>query len=205
MSEGFCYVAIGETAKIEARLSIESLRQRNAQPVHVIGEGKGVTDKQRSRWAKTNLDRLSLFDSTCYLDADTRPYADLSPGFQMLRDGWELVISHSEHQDGEDFLWHVSFAERRATTDEGGNPMPLVLQGGVFFFRKCEAIHALFEAWRVEWVRWGDEDQAALLRALYRQPVRVWLLGRAWNGGGLVGHRFGMCRGRLDGETPNWK
>jgi hypothetical protein len=194
VNEGFCYVVFGEKAETEARLSIESLRMHNIQPVHAVREGEGDTDKRRSRWAKTNLDRLSPFDLTCYLDADTRPRADLSPGFQALRDGWEFVVSHSEHQDGDDFLWHVSFAERRATVDETGNPMPLVLQGGVFFFRKCEAVRALFRTWREEWARWGDEDQAALLRALYRRPMKIWMLGRPWNGGGLVGHRFGMCR-----------
>lgn len=186
-------MAFGEKAETEARLSIESLRMHNAHPVHIVSEGEGETDKQRSRWAKTNLDRLSPFDLTCYLDADTRVYGDLSAGFRLLEDGWEFVICPSENQ-GADFLWHVSPDERGATRKETGNPDLLALQGGVFFFRKCGPVRTFFKAWRAEWARWSDEDQAALLRALHKWPVKTWLLGRPYNGGALMGHRFGACR-----------
>jgi len=47
---------------------------------------------------------------------------------------------------------------------------------------------------RAEWLRFRDQDQAALLRALAIAPVRAWLVGHPWNGGALVDHRFGACR-----------
>jgi hypothetical protein len=203
--KGFAFVAYGETAANEARLAIASLRQHHRrEPALVLGEPvpgaihfesktTGLTDVQASRWAKVNLDGLPL-DDVCYLDADTRVNGDLSAGFRALDDGWDLVITASDHQ-GDDILWHVDAMECALTLQELCH-VPLALQAGVFWFRRNERTRALFAAWREEWRRWQDQDQGALLRALHRAPVRVWLLGRAFNGGAVVGHRFGACRGK---------
>jgi len=72
----------------------------------------------------------------------------------------------------------------------------LSLQGGVFFFRKSPQAHAFFESWRQEWGRFGDQDQGAMLRAMALSPLRVWLLGRPWNGGAVIGHLFGRAARR---------
>jgi hypothetical protein len=145
-----------------------------------------------ARRAKVRLDELSPFELTLYLDADTRAQGDLAAGFEMLEDGWDLVICASEHQ-GEECMWHVGEGERRATLEELGYE-PMQLQAGMFFFRKSEGMRRLFEAWREEWGRWMDQDQAALLRALARAPMRTWILGRPWNGGAVVQHLYGRCR-----------
>ena len=198
--EGVVVIGLGEKARREAELCVESLRRSNGGlEVKVItpdfspaSQPAAKGEGNESRWVKVNLDRLTPFEETLYLDADTRVNLDVGAGFEMLEDGWELVIGASEHQ-GEDILWHVEKDERRKTVEELGYT-PLQLQGGVFFFRKCERVSKFFEVWREEWGRWGDQDQAALLRALNRQPVRVWMLGKPWVNGAVVAHLFGRCR-----------
>jgi len=197
----FVYIAYGSAARKEARLSIKSLRQHNKGNVTVISDkrlGVGKFHKMSpgpgtpGRWAKVNLDTLG-FEQTCYLDADTRVYGSLQVGFDILDAGWDMVIVPSGQQD-DGLLRHVSEAEREVTLSELGNSDVLQLQGGVFWFRHNERTLALFEAWRDEWLRWKDQDQGALLRALNKVPIRLWLLGKPFNGGPVVGHRFGMAR-----------
>lgn len=202
-ARGFCYAVYGDAAAGEAARSIASLRASNARAsATVVGDGatcgadaciKFDSYGAPGRWAKLNLDTLSPYRDTCYLDADTRIHANLSAGFAALDTGFDVAITHSQHQD-EDCLWHVARAEREATFAEIGNWRALQLQAGVFFFRKNEQTAALFAAWRDEWQRWQDQDQAALLRALHRAPVKLWLLGRPFNGGAVVAHRFGSFR-----------
>lgn len=146
------------------------------------------------RWAKVNLDALSPWSYTLYLDADTRIHGVLESGWAILRSGWDIAIAPSTVQGG-DILWHVDEEERAATIAELGY-QPLQLQGGVIFFRKCEAVKDFFAAWREEWERWRGQDQGALLRAMHRSPVRMWMLGRDWNGGALIQHRYGAAKER---------
>ncbi len=138
------------------------------------------------------MDRLVEYDRVLYLDADTRINGDVSSGFEML-DNWDLVLAPSTKQDT-DLFAHIKINEEKdQTLLEIGNQWPLQLQAGVMFFERLRCAK-LFEYWREEWRRWAIQDQAALLRALARCPVRVWLLGRTWNGGQLVEHLFGRAR-----------
>lgn len=197
---GVIYVAYGHVARQEAKASIAALRKHNSLPVAVVSDKPMPTVHNiewheagpGARWAKLNIDKLTPWQHTLYLDADTRPHTDVRAAFEILADGWDLVIVPSVSQ-GDDLLWHIGEDEREATYEELGC-VPLQLQGGVFWFRKCEPVHSLFDAWRDEWERWRDQDQAALLRALARSPVKVWLFGRPWNGGQLIRHLFGRTR-----------
>jgi hypothetical protein len=199
MTDGFCYIVYGDRAAVEATKSLATLRQHNQQPVTVIGDraldGAGfVAFENRGtpgRWAKVNLDQLSPYECTCYLDADTIVHGDLSAGFGMLRDGWDLVIAPSVNQ-GRDWLRHVEEEERGPTVLELGYRY-LQLQAGMMFFHR-EQCARLFGIWRSEWERWQGQDQAALLRALYQEPVKAWLLGQPWSNGELVRHIFGVLR-----------
>lgn len=193
MSCGIVYVAYGANACREAIAGIASLDRR--WPVTVIGEtlrGVYFDDRDsRGRWAKLNLDSLSPYDYTLYLDADTRTHGDLSAGFRLLHDGWDLALTASGNQDGRAF-WHVGTDERAATIAEVG--AGIQLQAGVFFFARNRRVMDFFACWRDEWQRWSGNDQASLVRALWRVPLKLWLLGRPWNGGELVEHRWGMAR-----------
>lgn len=195
-SQGIIYVAYGDRALSEAAMSIRALRLRHdhALPVATISERpiEGARHipfadpRWGARWAKLNLDLLTPFDQTVYLDADTRPRAELTALFDMLADGFELVIAPSTMQ-GDKALWHVAAGEREDTLNAFGFS-PVQLQAGVIAFRRCEAVAALFAAWREEWR--GGQDQAALLRALYRCPVKLWLMSSAMSEA-LVAHVWG--------------
>jgi hypothetical protein len=182
-------------------MSIAGLQQHNNLQYAYVGDfhGKGYTcfdhppmsNIPLSRWAKVNLLSWSPFKHILYIDADTRPRGDLSMGFDILADGWDLAIVPSNNQES-DCIWHVGVAEREQTLTELGY-IPLQLQAGVMYIAKNERTRLLFQAWQDEWRLFGDQDQAALLRALYHVPVRVWLLGKAYNGGALISHLFGKA------------
>jgi hypothetical protein len=188
------YVAFGAAARKAQERSFASLCEHDGLPAATIDRDApdGLTDAQKARWAKTRLDGFSPFARTCYLDADTVVRGSLCAGFEILEDGWDLVIVPSSSQ-GNDALWHVGDKEREATLAALGHDAPLQLQAGVFWWRDNGRTRALFATWREEWERWRGPDQAALLRALDRTPVRAWLLGPDFNGAGgaVVEHRFG--------------
>lgn len=205
---GIVYVVYGQAARREAAASVASLRAfegKNDYPVAIVGEGVSGADHiafdspfveavRASRWAKLNLDRLSPFRYTLYLDADTRVKGDLAAGFRILADGWDMVIAPSGRQGG-DAMGHLPQAERSHTRTALKNPLPLQWQAGVFYFER-ERAGPLFAAWREAWQRFRGQDQGALLRALATSSVRVWALGDVWNrpGGEVVDHLFGRAR-----------
>lgn len=199
---GVLYAAYGDKARLEARLSVESLSRFHPEwPVSVIGDREvgwapfiewpdlGTP----GRWAKVNLDQLSPWQYTLFLDADTRVYNRLIVGFSLLDHGWDMVMVPSLPQGG-DMLGHCTDEERAYTLATVGLD-PLQLNTGVIWFRKSKRVRALFAVWRAEWMRFRDKDQGALLRALEKRKAHVALLGRPFNGGAVVGHRFGACRG----------
>jgi len=204
MTRGAVYVAYGEPACVEARASIVSLKDCDpALPVTVIGDkqllpqrGVGFVRMPEEdiggRWAKLNIDLVSPYDQTLYIDADTRVRQSVLSGFCILDAGWEMAIMPSRKQHRNDWLWHVGEEERHMTAGQLG-PV-LALQGGVWFMRKTPAVHELFAAWRSEWQIHRQADQAPLLRALYRHPVRMWVLGYPWNKGAIIEHRYGRAR-----------
>lgn len=201
-TRGVVFIAYGEPARTEATAAIATLRCRHTWPVAVICDRpmglRGVTDliypdqDIGARWAKVRLDCLSPYDHTLYLDADTRVHQDVDAGFAILDGGWDMVIAPSVHQ-GPDWLWHCQEGEREDTLVAWG-VQPLALQAGVLFLARNERTTQLFSVWQREWEQRKDQDQGALLRALQQAPVRVWLLGRPWNGGAVIAHRFGQAR-----------
>ena len=203
ISRGVLYVAYGSKARQEARLSAESLARIHPRwPVRVITDGEVVgwaptihwpNQGTPGRWAKVNLDALTPWEQTLFLDADTRVYDKLEVGFSYLDQGWDMVIVPSIPQ-GTEILGHCSDPERFATLWEC-RIEPLQLNTGAIWFRQSTRVKQLFQAWRREWQRFKDKDQGALLRALEQSTARIALLGRPFNGGAVVSHRFGMARG----------
>lgn len=143
------------------------------------------------RSAKVNLLNLSPFEHTLFLDADTRVHGKLDIGFRILNDGWDLAMVPSEMQKQP--LHHLGVEERDVTLAEIGDGFPLMLNTGVIWFGRSGRTERMFEEWRREWLRFKQHDQGALLRALEKYPVRLWVLGQAYNGGEIVEHRFGKA------------
>lgn len=199
---GVCFVAYGAPACRELGTSIAALRKVCDYPIAIISDQKTpYSDVQHivfplrdkgARWSKLNLDTLSPFDYTLYLDVDTRVMGGIFAGFDILQSGYDLVIAPSNFQYSAIFR-HIQNAERQLTFEELGTSELLQLQAGVFFFRKSPAMLELFTTWRVEWERFEDQDQAALLRALDKTPVKLWILSYMFNGGELVQHLFGRA------------
>jgi hypothetical protein len=194
MSRGVVWVAFGDKALECVRFAKESVEDAcpglDTYTLTTRPRVEIVDDVSLSRWAKLTLLEWSPFESTAYLDADTRVYKSLSPGFEAIESGWDIAIAPSQNQREDDWLWHVDFGDRLLTINSL-QFRALQLQAGVMFVARNDRTYEFFSAWREEWSAFHNQDQAALLRALYRVPVKIWLLGRPWNGGSVIGHRFG--------------
>lgn len=53
--------------------------------------------------------------------------------------------------------------------------------GGVWAFGRNERIARFFARWQAEWERHAQRDQGALVRAMYTEPLRMYVLGNQWN------------------------
>jgi len=187
------WVVYGEKATDACKRSRDSVSLWNTLPQQVVtGDIGAVSNKIASRHSKTTLLKRIKTDRALYLDADTLVRQTIDVGFEMLADGWDVVMVPSSNQ-GDDLMWHIGEQERRVTLGEMGY-QPLQLQCGVMFIARNERTMAFWDVWHEEWMRWYDEDQAAFLRALKRVPLKIWLLGYPWNSGAVIEHRFGACR-----------
>lgn len=210
---GVVYVAIGRKARLEANKSWDSMREHNSYSVSTISDKKGYPgrvsyslgvfeDRKASvaaRWAKVCTYMWSPYYYTLLLDADTRIHGSLGLGFKALEEGWDMAIVPSYPSSPTAVLWNLTQEEAQFTTEFLYNPKPLMLNSGVMFFSKNQRVERFFEAWRLEWLRFQDKDQGALLRALDHCPVSILLLGRSFNQGGsmdkhrVVEHLFGRA------------
>jgi len=204
------FVAYGDQAREQVMLACKSLVETNSRlPFWVIadeafGAARGFPQIRvikhedtdiGARGVKLQVDKLSPFDHTLYLDADVRVMGDITRPFGLLDAGWELVMAPTLHQGQESHL-HINATERDITYAEVGVDAQ-ALQGGVMYFRKTTALHKLFATWRAEWARWGTHDQAALVRALAKRPVKLRTLHRDWYNspqGRLIRHYYGFAR-----------
>jgi lipopolysaccharide biosynthesis glycosyltransferase len=197
---GVVYVTVGKNALAEARKSSESLVKYNDLPFEFLeADATRPVFKladQQAHWLKVNMDALTPFEPTLMLDADTRIKGDLSLGFEILKDGWDLVMVPSMPGRFGEVLWNLTSVERQVTLDEIGQWAHVMFNTGLMYFKNSGAVHHLFETWQVEWLRFKDRDQGAFLRALRRCPVKLWLLGYPYNcaGGEVVDHLFGRAR-----------
>jgi hypothetical protein len=118
-----------------------------------------------------------------YVDADTEVTADVGFLFDLLADGWEMFICYNPEQYvmAGNMVRPDNEAECDATFELVGTSEFLQYNGGVFGFRRCDRTARFFRDWHREWGVWGKRDQAALDRALYADPLRVYTLGVEWN------------------------
>lgn len=215
-SRGVVYVAYGRAAIDQFYIALRHLAKRHDWPVAVVS-GEQITPVKYAsfqvipfeckdpgaRLAKLNLDRLTPFDHTLYMDADTRVRGDISAIWDILGDGWDMCCVPNGTKTRVSAMKHfitfhgdAGLAEKNTTFKECGGWPFIGWQGGVMAWRDTEAVHSFFEAWREEWQRWEGQDQGALVRAYRRRPVRCWPLGRSFNGGCLVGHYHAHARRR---------
>ena len=195
-------VAFGEPSRECARRLLVSCREHMpGLPVAVVSDrpldagevfikhadGPGVPGSDiGGRSAKTRIWDLAPaeWEYVAYLDADCELTAPVLFLFDALADGWDMLICINpgkyhvarmmQRPDNED--------ECKVTYEEIGSDELIQLQGGVFSFHRNERTEMLFRAWHEEWQRWGKRDQGALLRAMHKHPVQLYLLPVFWNG-----------------------
>jgi len=193
---GIWYVAYGDEARECAVRAIHSAKKyMSTTPICLVSdaplnEGEDVfiqhsDDDIGARSIKTQIYDLSppTWEYVLYLDADTEIIADISFLFQLLEDGWELAfcLNPAKYVLAREMERTNNKAECRETFALMGGNEHIQLNGGVFAFRRTKQIARMMRHWHEEWNRFGGRDQAALDRALWRHPVRLYTLGNEWN------------------------
>lgn len=137
------------------------------------------------RQAKLAVDDLApkSWQYILYLDADQEVMEPLDFIFDLLQSGWEFVICRDMHerywlrmmQRGDNKI-EYDFTVKQVGTDRVHQ-----YNGGMFAFRRCERTKRFFNLWNEEYRKWLGRDQGALIRALYRHPLRLFMLNNQWN------------------------
>jgi len=175
------------------------------------------------RTAKTKMWELAPaeWERVLYLDADIELTANVSFLFNVLCEGWEMVctkdVDNPDPAKSYDMiyaLWRRDSKEHELGWCDIGSDRALQLAGGVVGFRRTPATEKFLNAWYEEWDRLARRDQGAMIRAMYKNPVRLLVLSNEWNSfegifqgtsAGILHHRGGPARrvhrwglGRLD-------
>lgn len=194
-SAGVVYIAYGGPARECAQRAMVSMRDHMpGLPICLISDKpiglESVFVEHPDSDVGARSVKTKLYDLTppewqyvLYLDADTEVVADISLLFQVLADGWEWVIciNPAQYVLAKSMLRPDNEDEIQETFKLIGTDEILQYNGGVFGFRRNERTALLMAEWHREWDRYGKRDQAALDRALYNHPVRVYTLGNEWN------------------------
>ena len=190
--KGVLYIAYGEKAIENAEHSIETLQKlRPDLPIAVVTDAehiKGANHLIRhidmdlgARNIKTRIYSLSPFDKTFYLDADTEVLLDPQHGFDLL-DKVDMVLAQdSVRIFNRNQHPHMVQEEMAVTKRETNGGEYLYYNTGVMFFRRNERVRLLMQAWHAEWQRWGKQDQPAMFRAMFTNPVRIATMRNPWN------------------------
>lgn len=204
---GIVCMAFGAKARAEAQTLVGALeRSGNHYPVVVVGD-ESVPGAVFRRWdgedpfeedslrnyrfragrVKPHLHEYVDFDRCLYLDTDCKPLRSLAPGFDLL-ESFDFAVAEHPGQlcnalyNKPNAGWYHNRREAAATIAEWGTGAVPYWNSGVLFFRRCDATVRLFHAWDKQWRRFGQwDEQLALMRAAYRNPLRVCVLPVGWN------------------------
>lgn len=159
------------------------------------------------------------WEAVLYLDADTVVVGDIRFYFELIEDGWEFVICKDPHlmDTMHSFRRKGNLAELDETAQAVHTLHTLQYNGGVWAFARNKRVARFFARWLKEWEKHAQRDQGALIRAMYTEPLRVYVLGNEWNTfpkytkgiqtAGLMHYpgdarRWrGMIHGRIDSQT----
>ena len=195
VNRGVYVVAYGVHARQCANELIRTIHsQMSGIPVCLASDNPlGVEDvfaysKQQdagARWQKTRVWSMAPDDwgQVLYLDADILLARNVGVVFEILSDGWDMVMTTSPPQspairDAQRAEYRV---ENAYTVQALGSDRYPQLAGGVWAFQRNTRTRQFFKLFHQEWERFGLRDQQAMDRALYEAPVRVWVLGREFN------------------------
>jgi len=192
---GVYYVAYGKQARGCAKSAIMSF-QKHMPGVEVALASDKALSTENHLFTLPDADiggraaKVQIYDVTpadwqyvLYLDADTEVIADISFLYELLDDGFDMVICKNpdKYHIARKMVRSDNEAECNKTFAQIGTDEVLQLNGGVFAFQRNERTAAFFRDWYAEWNRFGKRDQAALLRALWKHPLKLYVLGNEWN------------------------
>ena len=194
-ARGAFYVAYGKQAVQCARASMDSFKTFNPgiEVALVSNEPTGVEDififqpdsDIGARGQKTRIYTLAPdhWQYILYLDADTEIIANIGFLYEVLQDGWDMLICKNpgKYHTARKMVRTDNKDECRQTFEQLGTDEVMQWNGGVFAFQRNPRTQAFFTCWHREWKRWGKRDQAALLRALWMHPLKTYYLGNEWN------------------------
>jgi hypothetical protein len=194
-SRGIYCVAFGDPARTCALRLMKSIKHHMPEiPICLCSDRKiGPEDilvKQPDsdiggRRAKLKAYHLSPKEWTAvlYLDADTKVVGDIRFYFQLIEDGWEFVICKDPHlmDTMHAFKRKGNQLELHETANKIYTLHTLQYNGGVWAFGRNKRVARFFKRWLAEWERHAQRDQGALIRAMYTEPLKVYLLGNEWN------------------------
>ena len=227
MKQGVVYMAWGENAIRQTKESIHSLHQFCPEmEVLVLGDletqeafstGSHVSSlrmtedpfcengargyKFMAGRIKPLIAKLTPFEHTLYVDADTKFVRSPQVGFDLL-DRWDLVVAETPNRSLKEGL-----ADYKECTDSAaylGSPYILYHNSGMIFWRRNERTLKLFELWSEEWLKYQNwDEQVALLRALMRSEVLFLTVPYTWNCNTskeafILHHRFGSADARIE-------
>lgn len=207
-NSGMYCVAFGEPSrKCAVRLIKSFKRYMSNVPVAFVGisplnVGEDVFIKQEDkdiggRTAKLAINKLApkQWNYILYLDADTEIMEPIDFIFETLQRGWEFIICKDMHK----MHWLGKMRRGDNTTecdyteDLVGTDRVMQYNGGMFAYRRNAQTKRFFELWNTEYQKWLGRDQGALIRALYSQPLRMFVLMNQWN----ASDRYELPPGKL--------
>jgi hypothetical protein len=195
-TRGIYCVAFGDPARTCALRMMETAKQRMPEiPIALCSDRKigpedvlidSVPDSDiGGRRAKLRAYELSPaeWEAVLYLDADTEVVGDIRFYFELIEDGWEFVICKDPHlmDTMHSFRRKTNLQELHETAEQIHTMHTLQYNGGVWAFGRNERVARFFTRWLAEWEKHAQRDQGALIRAMYTEPLRVYLLGNEWN------------------------
>ena len=192
---GIYVVAFGDPARTCALRLMKSIKQHMPEiPVALCADRKiGPEDLLivqpdsdiGGRRAKLKAYELSPaeWDAVLYLDADTVVVGNIRFYFELIEDGWEFVICKDPHlmDTMHHFRRRNNLPELEETAKQIHTLHTLQYNGGVWAFGRNERIARFFARWLKAWDKYAGRDQGALIRAMYTEPLKVYLLGNEWN------------------------
>lgn len=192
---GIYVVAFGKPARECARRLIGSIKTHMSDvPVMLCGaEPLGMEDlfvqqpdsDVGGRRAKLKAYELTPaeWQAVLYLDADTEVKAPVYYFFELIESGWEFVICKDPHMMDTmlEFRRQNNVADVSDIQKQIGTLHLMQWNGGVWAFGRNERIARFFRRWQQEWEKYAQRDQGALVRAMYAEPLRMFMLGNQWN------------------------
>jgi len=229
MTSGVIYMCWGSQACIQASASIASLRKLSKHPVCIIGD-KIAEDYFKNRDVKfiyvdanpysdtapanfkfmagrikPLMAKLTPFDQTLYVDADTSFRKSPDIGFSLLKNA-DVIIAETQTRTIVDTV--AGDKESKYTCKLFNNTIMLYHNSGMIFWKKNEVTNKLFDLWSEEWLRFENwDEQVALLRALLLSDAVFTTVPYTWNCRQgrevfFVHHWFGTGTARTKNPKP---